>query len=151
MACCATSRMRPLAGLMRLLHLPARPAPISPPRDRLGREVAGLVHDAPANRASGWPLASITSARADNPLGRCRRRSSCRPPAESIEKQIAHRGRQEKPQLTALDLPGQIEQGLALGIISANTEAAALRDYDRKVMDIINVDDFAGRRTRGGP
>ena len=32
-------------------------------------------------------------------------------------------------------------EALAAGILS-ETEAAALRDYDRKVMDIINVDDF---------
>ena len=44
--------------------------------------------------------------------------------------------------VTALDLPGQIQQALAAGIIS-ETEAASLRDYDRKVMDLINVDDFA--------
>jgi acyl-CoA dehydrogenase len=42
----------------------------------------------------------------------------------------------------ALDPPGQIREALALGIIS-ETEAAALHDYDAKVMDIINVDDFA--------
>jgi hypothetical protein len=44
--------------------------------------------------------------------------------------------------VTALDLPGQIAQALSVGIIS-ETEAAALREYDRKVMDLINVDDFA--------
>ena len=43
--------------------------------------------------------------------------------------------------VTALDLPGRIQQALAAGIIS-ETEAAALRDYDRKVMDLIHVDDF---------
>jgi hypothetical protein len=44
--------------------------------------------------------------------------------------------------VTALDLPGQITQAVAEGIIT-ETEAAFLRDYDRKVMDLINVDDFA--------
>jgi hypothetical protein len=43
--------------------------------------------------------------------------------------------------VTALDMPGRIQQALAAGLIS-ETEAAALRDYDRKVMDLINVDDF---------
>ena len=37
---------------------------------------------------------------------------------------------------------GQIQQALAVGVIS-ETEAAALKEYDRKVLDIINVDDFA--------
>ncbi|MGO9935900.1 MAG: acyl-CoA dehydrogenase domain-containing protein [Steroidobacteraceae bacterium] len=44
--------------------------------------------------------------------------------------------------ITALDLPGQILQALELGIISA-AEASVLRDYAAKVMNIINVDDFA--------
>ena len=43
--------------------------------------------------------------------------------------------------VTALDFPGRIQQALGAGIIS-ETEAAALREYDRKVMDLINVDDF---------
>jgi len=43
--------------------------------------------------------------------------------------------------ITALDLPGQIQQALAAGILS-ETEAAFLRDYDRRVMEIIHVDDF---------
>jgi hypothetical protein len=41
-----------------------------------------------------------------------------------------------------LDLPGQIQQALKAGILS-ETEAAVLRDYDRRVLDLINVDDFA--------
>ena len=41
----------------------------------------------------------------------------------------------------ALDLPGQIEQALAAGLINA-AEAAQLREFDRKVMAIIDVDDF---------
>ena len=47
----------------------------------------------------------------------------------------------EDRQVTALDLPGQIQQALAAGILS-ETEAAMLRDYDRRVMEIIHVDDF---------
>jgi acyl-CoA dehydrogenase len=44
--------------------------------------------------------------------------------------------------ITALDLPGQIEQALAAGLLNA-AEAATLREYDRKVMHIIDVDDFS--------
>ena len=43
--------------------------------------------------------------------------------------------------ITALDLPGQIQQVLAVGILS-ETEAATLLNYDRRVMDLIHVDDF---------
>ena len=69
--------------------------------------------------------------------------------AEVIEKKLRVSGVKTKL-ITALDLPGQIEQGLALGIISAD-EATALRDYDRLVMDIINVDEFeSGELAAGG-
>jgi hypothetical protein len=44
--------------------------------------------------------------------------------------------------ITSLDLPGQIREALQLGIIN-EAEASLLRDYDAKVMNIINVDDFA--------
>ena len=63
------------------------------------------------------------------------------PGAEAIEKRIRVDG-VKTGKVTALDLPSQISQALTAGIIS-ETEAAMLRDYDRKVMDIINVDDFA--------
>ena len=63
------------------------------------------------------------------------------PDAELIEKKLRVSGVKMKL-ISALDLPGQIDQGLGLGIISAS-EAAALRDYDRLVMNLINVDEFA--------
>ena len=72
--------------------------------------------------------------------GCCRRRWCCRRCAEPIEKRIRVEG-VKTGRITALDLPGQIQQALAAGIIT-ETEAAQLRDYDRKVMDIVNVDDF---------
>ena len=61
--------------------------------------------------------------------------------AEPIEKRIRVEGI-KTGKVTALDVPGQIAQALAAGIIS-ETEAAMLRDYDRKVMELIHVDDFA--------
>jgi acyl-CoA dehydrogenase len=51
------------------------------------------------------------------------------------------RAGRSRPAGHRLDLPGRIQQALALGLIS-ETEAAALRDYDRKVMALIHVDDF---------
>jgi hypothetical protein len=46
-------------------------------------------------------------------------------------------------------LPGQIEQGLAIGLLTA-AEAQQLRDYDRKVMDLVNVDDFSSEELMAG-
>jgi acyl-CoA dehydrogenase len=44
--------------------------------------------------------------------------------------------------VTALDFPARITQSLELGVIDA-AEAALLRDYDAKVLELVNVDDFA--------
>jgi hypothetical protein len=44
--------------------------------------------------------------------------------------------------ITALDLPGRIEQARNLNILD-EAEASLLRDYDSKVLTLVNVDDFA--------
>ena len=51
--------------------------------------------------------------------------------------------------ITALDLPGQVEQALAIGLLNAS-EAQLLLEYDRKVMDIVNVDDFTTEELMAG-
>jgi hypothetical protein len=43
-----------------------------------------------------------------------------------------------------LDLPGQIDQAVSIGLLTT-AEATALREYDAKVMNLINVDDFDPR------
>jgi hypothetical protein len=63
------------------------------------------------------------------------------PVAEPLEKKLRVEG-QKTGRVSALDLPAQIEQGRALGILSEQ-EAQFLTDYDRRVMAIIDVDDFA--------
>jgi acyl-CoA dehydrogenase len=76
-----------------------------------------------------------------NPLGMLQEALALADAAEPLEKRIRVEG-VKTGRVTALDLPGQIQQALAAGILS-ETEAATLKDYDRRVMDIIQVDDFA--------
>jgi acyl-CoA dehydrogenase len=76
-----------------------------------------------------------------NPLGQLQEALILATMAEPLEKRIRVDG-VKTGRVTALDLPGQVSQALNLGIIS-EAEATVLRDYDAKVMDIINVDDFA--------
>ena len=75
-----------------------------------------------------------------NPLGLLQEALMLADSAENLEKRIRVEG-VKTGRITALDLPGQIQQAVAEGILS-ETEAAMLRDYDRRVMDIIHVDDF---------
>jgi acyl-CoA dehydrogenase len=76
-----------------------------------------------------------------NPLGLLQEAMLLAGQLEPLVKRIRVEG-VKTGRITALDLPGQIQQALSSGIVS-ETEAAALREFDRKTMDLINVDDFA--------
>ncbi len=127
-----------LAGLMRVLIFP-RGRIYSAPDDRLGRKVAALV-SAPTQARD--LLCEYTYRRLEpgNPLGLLQEALLLAVALEPLEKHIRVEG-VKTGRVTALDLPGRIQQALAAGIVS-ETEAASLRDYDRKVMDLIHVDDF---------
>jgi acyl-CoA dehydrogenase len=129
---------RPLAAVMRALIFP-RGRIYSAPADRLARKVAALVTSATEARerlCQGiyWTLEP------SNPLGLLQEALLLAEQFEPLEKRIRVEG-VKTGKVAALDLPGRIQQALAAGILS-ETEAAALREYDRKVMEIINVDDF---------
>jgi acyl-CoA dehydrogenase len=128
-----------LAGVMRLLILP-RGLTYSAPSDRLGLSLAELVMTPTESRERLCRFVYKT-LEPTNPLGLLQEALVLSQTAEPIEKRIRVEG-VKTGKVTALDLPGQIQQALAAGIIS-ETEGASLRDYDRKVMELINVDDFA--------
>ena len=130
---------RPIAALARLLIFP-RGLTYFAPADRLGRRVADLVLNNTATRAS----MSRLLYRADEPhnvLAALQNVLEMAPVAESLERKLRVEG-QKTGRVTALNLPDQIEQSRALGILSEQ-EANFLVQYDRQVMDIVNVDDFA--------
>jgi acyl-CoA dehydrogenase len=131
--------VRPMAWLMRRFIFP-RGLTYFAPADRLGSEVAGLAQTVGESRER--LAAGIYNEHYEHsPLGQLQQALELSSAAEAIEKKLRISGVKMKL-IDALDLPGQIEQGLALGIITSS-EAAALRDYDTLVMDLINVDDFA--------
>ena len=127
-----------LAGLMRLLIFP-RGRIYSAPDDRLGRKVAALV-TAPTEARERLCEYTYRRLEAGNALGLLQEALLLAVALEPLEKRIRVEG-VKTGRVTALELPGRIQQALAAGIVS-DTEAAALRDYDRKVMDLIHVDDF---------
>jgi acyl-CoA dehydrogenase len=129
---------RPLAAVMRVLIFP-RGRVYSAPDDRLGRTVAALV-TAPSATRERMGQFVYRALESGNPLGLLQEALELAVSLEPLEKRIRVEG-VKTGKVTALDLPGRIQQSLAAGLIS-ETEAAALRDYDRKVMDLINVDDF---------
>jgi acyl-CoA dehydrogenase len=129
---------RPLALFMRLFIFP-RGLAYSPPSDRLGHAVGELIMNPTASRERLSTYIYKTQD-AHNPLGQLQQALMLATLAEPLEKRIRIEG-VKTGRVTALELPGQILQARAAGIIS-EAEAAVLQNYDAKVMDIINVDDF---------
>jgi acyl-CoA dehydrogenase len=83
-----------------------------------------------------------------NPIGLLQEALVLSMTAEPLEKRIRVEG-VKAGRISALDLPGQTEQALAIGLLTA-AEAEFLREYDRKVMDLVNVDDFASEELMAG-
>jgi acyl-CoA dehydrogenase len=137
---------RPLAALMRLLIFP-RGLTYFPPSDRLGRDIADLIMNPTAARERLTQHIYKTQG-THNPLGLLQEALILSTMAESLEKRVRVEG-VKTGRVTALDLPGQISQALHLGILS-EAEAAVLRDYDAKVSNLINVDDFAPHELGAG-
>jgi acyl-CoA dehydrogenase len=129
---------RALAALMRALIFP-RGRVYSAPGDRLGRSVAALV-TSPTEARERLCQGIYWTLEPGNPLGLLQEALLLAVQLEPLEKRIRIEG-VKSGRITALDFPGRVQQALAAGIVS-ETEAAALRDYDRKVMELINVDDF---------
>src|SRR5579862_468969 len=130
---------RVLAAVMRALIFP-RGLVYSAPDDVLAHRVAGLVTASTASRTRLCSGIYLT-LEPNNPLGLLDEAMLLAEQLEPLLKRIRVEG-VKTGKVSALDLPGQIQQALTAGIVS-ETEAAALREYDRKTMDLINVDDFA--------
>src|SRR5712672_3336580 len=131
--------VRSMAALMRLFIFP-RGRTYFAPSDRLGRQVAALMQE-PGEARDRLASGIYRELHSGNPLGQLQQALELAPAAELIEKKLRVEG-VKTGRISALELPGQIDAGLSLGIIS-DAEAAALRDYDRLVMKLINVDEFS--------
>ena len=135
-----------IAGAMRLVIFP-RGRTYFAASDRLGRAIVEPLMMPSATRDRlAWGI--YRTVEPGNPIGLLQEALELSVATEPLEKRIRVEG-VKTGLITALDLPGQIEQALAAGLINA-AEAAQLREFDRKVMDIINVDDFSGEELMAG-
>ncbi len=135
-----------VAAAMRLVIFP-RGRTYFAASDRLGRQIVEplMVPSESRERLSDGIYKTVEPG---NPIGLLQEAMVLAMTAEPLEKRIRVEG-VKTGRITALDLPGQIEQALALGLVTA-AEAQLLRDYDRKVMDIIHVDDFESDELAAG-
>jgi acyl-CoA dehydrogenase len=138
---------RALAALMRLLIFP-RGLTYFAPADRMGRRVADLVVNNTETRARLARFIYLTPT-AGNAMAALQQALELADVAEPLEKRLRIEGI-KTGRVTALDLETQIEQARALGILS-DQEAGVLADYEHKVMQIINVDDFDSHELGANP
>jgi acyl-CoA dehydrogenase len=138
--------VRWLAMVMRLVIFP-RGLTYSAPSDRLNPRIAELVMN-PGEARERLCLYAYRTLEPGNHLGLVQQALELAIAAEPLEKKIRVEG-VKTGRVAALDLPGQVREALAIGIIS-EAEAAQLREYDRKVMEIIHVDDFESHELAAG-
>jgi len=138
--------IRWLAAVMRLVIFP-RGLTYSAPGDHLNPQIAELVMN-PGEARERLCKYVYRTLEPTNHLGLVQQAMELAIAAEPLEKRIRVEG-VKTGRVTALDLPGQIREAQAAGIIN-EAEAAQLRDYDRKVSEIIAVDDFDPRELAAG-
>jgi acyl-CoA dehydrogenase len=135
-----------LAALMRALIFPRGRTYFSP-SDRLGAQLAELAMTCGPSRDRLCRHAFLSN-RAGNPLALLNEALQLSQTVEPIDRRLRVDG-VKTGRIKALDVPGQIAEGLTLGILTEQ-EAGLLLDYDRKIMHIINVDDFAPEELPAG-
>jgi len=138
--------IRWLASFMRLFIFP-RGQTYFAPSDRLNPQIAELVMN-PGEARERLCQYVYRTLEPTNHLGLVQQAMELAIAAEPLEKKIRVEG-VKTGLVTALDLPGRIREAQAAGIIT-EAEAAQLREYDRKVMDILHVDDFEPRELVAG-
>jgi acyl-CoA dehydrogenase len=110
------------------------------PSDRLGAQLARLAME-PGPSRERLCRHAFRGRPHDNPLALLDEALRLSIAAEPLERKLRVEG-VKAGRIRALDMPGRIAEGLALNILTEE-QAAMLLDYDRKIMQIINVDDFA--------
>jgi acyl-CoA dehydrogenase len=115
--------------------------------DRLGRQIVEPLM-VPSESRERLADGIYKTVEPGNPIGLLQEAMVLAMTAEPLEKRIRVEG-VKTGHITALDLPGQIEQALRIELITA-AEAQLLREYDRKVMEIIHVDDFESEELAAG-
>ena len=138
---------RILSWLMRAMIFPRGRTYFSP-SDRLGAQLAELAMT-PGPSRERLCRHAFRSAVAENPLGQLHEALQLAGQVEPLERKLRVDG-VKTGRIRSLDFAGQVAEGQALGLLSGE-EARLLLDYDRRIMNIIHVDDFAPSELPAGP
>jgi acyl-CoA dehydrogenase len=136
-----------VAVALRLFIFP-RGRMFSAPSDELGQQIVELIINPTATRER--LCADIyKTVEPGNPLGMLQEALELAEEVKPLERKVFDAKR--RGELKSDDTPGQVEEALQKGIISAE-EAQQIMAFDAKVMALIAVDDFAPEElTRNAP
>jgi acyl-CoA dehydrogenase len=130
--------VRSIGWLLRLVVFP-RGRTFSSPRDGLSRRIVeGVI--SPGEMRDRLCDGVYRTVEPGNPLGLLQEAMELSIEVAPLEKKLRKGAKDGR--IHALDFAGQLEEGVAAGIITAD-EADKLRIADTKVMALVNVDDFA--------
>jgi acyl-CoA dehydrogenase len=135
-----------IAAFMRAIIFP-RGRTYSAPSDKLSAELVASIMS-PSETRERLTDGTYKTLEPTNALGLLQEVLVLSMTAEPLERKLRVDG-VKTGKVTALDLPHQIDQAQSLGILTA-AEADMLRDYDRKVMNVVNVDDFTSEEMAAG-
>ncbi|HXC58851.1 MAG TPA: acyl-CoA dehydrogenase [Steroidobacteraceae bacterium] len=130
---------RLLGWLMRAMIFP-RGRTYFAPSDRLSAQLAELAMT-PGPSRERLCAHAFRSPIAGNPLGALQEVLLLAARVEPIERRLRVDG-VKTGRIRSLGVAAQVAEGRAIGLLSEE-EAGLLLDYDRRIMDIIHVDDFA--------
>ncbi len=119
----------------------------SAPSDELGRRITELMINPTATRQRLADCA-YTALEPTNPLGLLQEALESAERIKPLERRVfdAHRA----GEITSDDTPGQIAEAERKGILTAQ-EAAQLRAFDERVLELTGVDDFDPTQLRRAP
>jgi acyl-CoA dehydrogenase len=127
-----------VAALLRIAIFP-RGRTYSAPSDELGQTIVELLIN-PTPTRERLSAEAYKTAEPGNPLGLLQQALVLAEEVKPIERRVFDARR--AGEIRHDDTPGQIDEAEAKGIVTA-AEAETLRAFDRKVLELTGVDDFA--------
>ncbi len=129
--------VRWVAWILRALVFP-RGRTYSSPADELGQEMVELLIS-PSETRKRLCAGIYSTVEPGNPLGLLQEALEMAYAVRDLERKVFDAIRDGR--ITAEEVPAQIDQAEHLGVLTAS-EADKVREFDRKVLELIGVDDF---------
>ena len=126
-----------VAAVLRFLIFP-RGRTFSSPSDELGQQIVELMIN-PTETRERLADCAYTAVEPANPLGLLQEALEMAENVKSLERRMLDARR--AGEILSEDVPGQIDEAERKGVLTAD-EAAAVRAFDDKVMELTGVDDF---------